>query len=166
MRPRPSLLAGLGLSFACLVASAQAVKAGDIAIVQPYARATAAGQPAGGAYLRLENAGAQADRLVSARADVARSVELHHMQMDGDVMRMRQVEAIDVPAKGTVELKPGGLHLMLMGLKSPLKEGERVRVTLKFQNAGEVKVDFAVQGVKAPEPGSHERAKRHDHAKP
>lgn len=109
-----------------------------------WARPTVQGQSAGGGYLRIENKGGAADRLLSATADVSVRTELHSMTMDGDVMRMRQVEAIDVPAGGTVELKPGGLHLMFMGLKAPLKAGTTFALTLRFEKAGEVKVQAQV----------------------
>jgi hypothetical protein len=75
---------------------------------------------------------------------VAERVELHSMQMQGDVMRMRQVDAIELPAGATVELAPGGLHLMLMGLKSPLKAGERLPLVLRFEKAGELKTELVV----------------------
>jgi copper(I)-binding protein len=76
---------------------------------------------------------------------VSRTVELHEMKMDGDVMRMRQVAAVDVPAGGSVALEPGGLHVMLLGLKAPLKEGDRFPMTLRFEKAGEVKVEVHVE---------------------
>ena len=79
---------------------------------------------------------------------MSKSVELHQMQMQGDVMRMRQVDAIDIPANKSVALEPGGLHIMLVGLKAPLKEGDRFPMTLTFEKAGEVKVDVVVEGVK------------------
>jgi periplasmic copper chaperone A len=127
---------------------AHSFKAGAIDIGHPWARPTAAGQKAGGGYLKLTNAGA-ADRLLSASSDVADSVELHTMSMDGNVMRMRQVEGIDLPAGQTVELKPGGLHIMFMGLKAPLKEGSKFPVKLKFEKAGEVVVEVKVEQPKA-----------------
>ena len=140
------LLGGLAIAGA---AFAHSYQAGDITIGHPHARATAPGQPTGGAYLRVENRGTQADRLMSASAGVSKSVELHQMQMQGDVMRMRQVDAIEIPANKSVALEPGGLHIMLVGLKAPLKEGDRFPMTLTFEKAGEVKVDVVVEGVKA-----------------
>jgi periplasmic copper chaperone A len=119
-------------------------KLGAIAIGHPYARATVPGQPAGGGFLKLENKG-DADRLLSASASVSGSVELHSMSMDGDVMRMRQVNAIDLPAGKTVELKPGGLHIMFIGLKAPLKAGDSFPLKLKFEKAGEVTVEVKVE---------------------
>jgi copper(I)-binding protein len=82
---------------------------------------------------------------VSASADIAGRVELHTMSMDGNVMRMRQVDSIDIPAGKTVELKPGGLHVMFMDIKTPLKTGASFPLTLKFEKAGDVKVNVAVQ---------------------
>jgi len=143
------LAAAIVLAAATTGVQAHTFKAGDIAIGHPYARATAPGQPTGGAYLRLENHGAQGDKLVSASADVSRSVELHEMQMQGDVMRMRQIAAVDIPAHQSVVLEPGGVHIMLVGLKAPLKQGERFQMTLKFEKAGEVKVDVVVEAVNA-----------------
>lgn len=123
---------------------------GPLAIGHPYARATVQGQPVGGGYLKLVNQGKTDDRLIGVTAEVSQSVELHSMSMDGSVARMRQVDAIDVPAGQTVELKPGGLHLMFLGLKAPLKAGTRFPATLKFEKAGEVEVDLVVQDVLAP----------------
>jgi len=138
------ILSSVVLGVAALAAQAHEFKAGAITIGHPYARATAPGQPAGGGFLKLDNGGA-ADRLLSASADVANSVELHSMKMDGDVMQMRQVEAIDLPAGKTVELKPGGLHIMFIGLKAPLKKGDSFPLKLKFEKAGEVTVQVNVE---------------------
>jgi len=117
----------------------------DIRVEQPYARATVPGQMAGGGYLQLQNTGKAADRLLSVSTGVSASAELHTMSMDGDVMRMREVDGIDVPAGQKVELKPGGLHIMFMGLKAPLKAGDSFPATLKFQKAGDVKVTVTVR---------------------
>lgn len=151
----PRLAASAVLALAASAAFAQST----VRVEQPWARATVPGQPAGGGYLKLTNAGAAADRLLSVSADVSSSVELHSMTMDGDVMRMRQVDGIDVPAGGSVELKPGGLHVMFIGLKAPLKAGASFPVTLKFAKAGEVKstmvVKDATAGASAHDHGDH-----------
>ena len=132
--------------FGALVLALSAATAwADIRVEQPYARATGPGQRAGGGYLLLENTGKAADRLLSVRADVSASVELHTMSMDGDVMRMRELDGIDVPAGQRVELKPGGMHIMFMGLKAPLKAGDTFPATLTFQKAGQVKVTVTVK---------------------
>lgn len=129
-----------------LLAQAQSVQLGELMIGLPYARATVPGQTAGGGFLTIENKGAD-DRLVAARAAVSNTVELHTMTMDGNVMKMRAVDAIPVPAGRTVELKPGGLHIMFIGLKAPLGEGDSFPMTLRFEKAGEVTVNVKVQPV-------------------
>ncbi len=139
-----SYFVSLLLGAAALAASAQESKLGALTITQVHARATVPGQRAGAGYLKLHNAG-PADRLLSASSTVSSSVELHSMTMEGDVMRMRQLDAIEVPAGQTVELKPGGLHLMLMGLKAPLKVGDSFVLKLRFENAGELAVQMPVR---------------------
>ena len=149
---RSSALAGLALGLASLFAQAHEFKLGAITIGHPYARATAAGQPTGGAFMSFANTGA-ADKLVSVSADVSKSVELHTMAMEGDVMRMRQVDGIEVGAGKTVELKPGSYHVMFVGLKAPLKAGDKFPLKLKFEKAGEVEVTVNVE---APGAGAAE----------
>ena len=117
---------------------------GQLKIEHPYVRATAPGQKAAGGFMKIENKGA-ADQLIAVSSPVAGEMQLHTMAMDGNVMKMREVKAIDVPANGSVELKPGGLHLMFMDIKSPLKAGESVPVKLKFQKAGEVEIKVPVR---------------------
>lgn len=148
------LFTAVVIATASVAAHAHSYKIGAIDIGHPYARATAPGQPTGGGFLKLTNKG-ESDRLLSARADVSAAVELHVMKMEGDVMRMRQVDAVDVPAGETVELKPGGLHIMFVDLKAPLKAGDRFPMTLKFEKAGEVTVDVKVEKV-AAEPAAHQ----------
>lgn len=135
--------------FAAVSAYAQATVKVDGA----WARPTVQGQNVGGGYLRITG-GAAADRLLSATAGVSRTVELHSMAMEGDVMRMRQLDAVTVPAGQTVELKPGGMHLMFVGLSQPLKNGDSFALTLRFEKAGEVKVDVKVMQ-QAGMPGGH-----------
>jgi copper(I)-binding protein len=108
-----------------------------------WARPTVQGQSGGGGFLTIVG-GDRSDRLVGARADIAKDVQLHTMTMDGNVMHMREVPAIDVPAGRTVELRPGGYHVMFMGLKQPLKVGEHFPLTLRFEKAGDVKVEMQV----------------------
>lgn len=140
-----ALAAGLSLA-AAVPAVAQSAKAGAISIQRPWVRPTPPGAPTGGGYVTLVNSGSQPDRLLGGSTPVAARLEVHEMSMDGSIMRMRKLENGLALAPGkTVELKPGGLHLMLIGLKRPLKPGERVPVTLKFERAGEVAVTFMVQ---------------------
>jgi copper(I)-binding protein len=96
-------------------------------------------------YMVIHNASADADRLVGATAAVARTVELHETRIEGGMAQMRKIDGIPVPAKGKVELKPGGLHVMLIGLKRDLKAGETFPVTLKFQRSGEVRLTVRVR---------------------
>lgn len=119
---------------------------GQLTIDHPYARSTAPGQKVAGGFMKIENKGA-ADQLVSASSPVAGEMQLHTMTMDGNVMKMREVKMIEVPANGSVELKPGGLHLMFMDIKTPLKAGESVAVKLKFQKAGEVEIKVPVRDI-------------------
>jgi len=121
---------------------------GSLSIGHPWARETAKGQAAGGAFLTIANKGNQADRLVSASSPVAREVQIHAMSMDGGVMRMRPLrQGLPIPAGKTVKLEPGGYHMMLTGLKQPLERGTRVPLTLHFQRAGTLQVELAVHQI-------------------
>ena len=133
------------MAFAASI-QAQEAKVGSIKIENAYVRATAPGQPAAGAFMKIENSGS-ADQLVSASSPAAGEVQLHQMSMEGNVMKMGQVKDIAVPASGSVDLKPGGYHIMLMNIKAPLKAGETVPVKLKFAKAGEVEVKLPVNAV-------------------
>ena len=128
-------------------------QAGDLQIGHPYARTTPPGATTAGAYLSIDNKGKTAEKLLRVTSPVAGLVELHSMSMDGNVMRMRAVTAIDVAAGATVKLAPGGLHVMLQELKRPLKKGDRVPLTLVFERAGEVKLELAVQDAAAAATG-------------
>ena len=140
-------LGALLLALAGTVASAQAAPK----VEDAWARPTVSGQAGGGGFLKITSP--TADRLVAATAPVSKTVELHTMQMDGNVMRMRQVPAIDIPAGQTVELKPGGLHVMFIGLTQTLKDGATFPLKLRFEKAGEVEVEVKVR-TQAQEPAS------------
>ena len=156
-RMTTGLLAAAFIAFvAAAPVRADDVKAGDLVITQAWTRATPGGAKTGGGFLTIENKGSTPDRLVGVSADAAGKVEVHEMAMDGGVMKMRPVEgglAID-PGK-TVKLAPGGLHLMMMDLKSPLKQGDKLPVTLQFEKAGKVAVTLDVAGVGAPGPSGN-----------
>lgn len=145
MRFRPFFLLAAALAVGGS-AHAHEYKAGDISVGHPYARPTVPNQPAGGAYVTLENKGQTADKLVSASSPVAKSVEIHSMAMENNVMKMREVPGIELkPAEKTV-MKPGdGYHLMLMGLNKPLKAGEKFPLTLQFEKAGKVEISVWVE---------------------
>jgi copper(I)-binding protein len=137
-------------------AAAHDYRAGPIRIDHPWARPTVSGQGAGGGFMLLDNSKGGADRLLAASSPAAERVELHSMAMDGDVMRMRQIDAIDLPAGQTVALKPGGLHFMLIGLKRPLALGSRVPMKLRFEKAGEVSVEVVIENAPAaPDHSGH-----------
>ena len=137
-------------------AHAHGFKAGELTINHPYATPSLKGSKTGAAYIRsIKNNGKQADQLISARTTVAESVELHQMQMDGDVMKMRPVSAIDLPANAELRMMhgtPDGYHLMLMNLKQPLKDGDRFQLWLQFKNSGEREVTVYVQTPKSGTP--------------
>ena len=139
--------------------AAEKVKLGNLEIEDPYTRATVSAQKVGGGFVGIENKG-PVDKLIAASSSAAKEVQLHSMSMEGNVMKMREVKSIDVPANGEVKLQPGGLHLMFIGLNKQLKAGESVPVKLKFEKAGEIEVQFHVKDVRPAhgEPG-------HDHSK-
>lgn len=140
-----ALLLATGL-FAATPTVAHDVKFAGFTIEHPWARASAGPARNSAAFMTIHNSGA-ADRLIAAAGDVAARVELHTHMMEGDVMKMRQVEAIDVPAGGMATLQPGGFHVMLIGLHEPLKEGDRFPLTLTFEKAGEVTLEIAVEAI-------------------
>ncbi|NKC34421.1 copper chaperone PCu(A)C [Falsiroseomonas selenitidurans] len=149
--------AGLGaLLLLALPAAAETVTQGPLRIEAGWSRAAGAGR-VGAGFLTIRNTGSTADRLVSARADAARTVELHTHLRENGIMRMRPVEAIDLPPGETVTLQPGGLHLMLIDLTQALNTGETVPVTLVFEKAGTMQVRLAVQaaGARGPAAAMH-----------
>ena len=141
---------------------AEDVKAGDLVITQAWSRATPTGAKVAGAYLTVENKGSTADRLVGGSGDVAGRVEIHEMAMDDGVMKMRPLDQglVIEPGK-TVKLAPGGNHMMLLDLKTQLKQGDKVPMTLQFEKAGKVDVSLDVQGVGAQAPGGGDHSGGH-----
>ena len=138
-------LAALCIQALAATASAGDVKAGSLTIEQPWVRATIGDSADSAAYMKIENAGDQPDRLVAVKTDAAEDAMLHESRMEDGVMKMVHLpDGIEIPAHGAAELKPLGMHVMLMGLKQPLKEGGRLPLTLTFATAGEVKVDAVV----------------------
>jgi periplasmic copper chaperone A len=123
---------------------AQNALIGPIKIENAYTRATMPGQQVAGGFMKIENKTGPADQLVSVSSPISGEVQLHEMSMEGNVMKMRQVQGIAVPAGGAVELKPGGLHIMFINIKAPLTAGETVPVKLKFAKAGEVELKMPV----------------------
>jgi hypothetical protein len=136
------------------VARAEEVRAGDLVITQAWSRATPGGAKVGAGYLTIENKGAGSDRLVGAVADVAGKIEVHEMAVTNGVMTMRPLDkGLPIEPGKIVKLAPGGYHLMMLDLKSPLKQGDQVPLTLEFEKAGKVKLTLDVAGVGAQGPG-------------
>ncbi|MCR0984380.1 copper chaperone PCu(A)C [Roseomonas populi] len=149
-------LAGLATLGVLALVTPLAAQAPGITVDQPWARAAIQGGT-GGAFLTIRNAGTQPDRLVGAATPLARSVEIHETVREGDVMRMRPVPGIPVPAGGSAELRPGGPHVMLVGLSEALRPGSRFPLTLTFERAGSVEVQVAVQAAGASAPAAGHR---------
>lgn len=142
------------LTLALLVAMAMPLlahgyKAGEIEIGHPWSRATPNGAKVAAGYLKLKNDGSEADRLISVTSDISGRAEIHEMSVSAEgVMTMRPLtDGVEIPAGGAVELKPGGVHLMFLDLKSGPKEGERFKGTLTFEKSGTVEVEFAVEAM-------------------
>ena len=141
----------------CAAASAHDYQAGAVHVDHPYARATVPGQPSGAAYMTLENRGKDGDRLIAAASPAAQKTEIHTMAMDGNVMKMRQVDGIELAPAAKVVMKPGdGYHIMLLGLKQQLKIGDTLPLTLTFEKAGKLEVSVQVQEVKQPMKHGHQ----------
>jgi copper(I)-binding protein len=151
-----NFIAGV-LGSACMFAApapAHEYKQGGIVVENPWARATPV--KVGGAYMKLRNTGAAADRLVKVSAPAAEKVELHETRVEVGMAMMRPVGPVELAPGATVEFKPGGLHMMLMGLAQPLKEGERLKLVLTFEKAGTIEVEAVVEKAGAMSPGYHQ----------
>jgi periplasmic copper chaperone A len=125
----------------------------QVQVENAWIRPTAPGAKVAAGYMTLRNASAGADRLVSATTAAAEKVETHVTMKDGDILRMREVKGYEIPAKGSFELKPGGAHLMLVNIKAPMVQGQKVQATLRFEKSGEQKVEFTVR---QPAPAGHD----------
>lgn len=141
---RIAFAAAAGLLAFGIATAAQAVELKDA-----WARASAGPARAGAAFMTIVNTGTEDDRVVAASAPVSVVTELHTHIKEGEVMRMRQVPDIAVPAGETVMLQPGGLHVMFMQLAEPLKEGDTFPVTLTFEKAGDKTIEVTVKGAGA-----------------
>jgi len=124
--------------------------AGSLKISAPWARATPKGAQVGGGYMTITNNGSTPDRLISGASGISSSFEVHEMSMDGGVMKMRMLkDGLEIKPGETVTLKPGGYHIMFMGLKDQLKQGDTFKSTLEFAKAGKVDVEFNIEGIAA-----------------
>lgn len=148
---RPSFIIAAVLA-ACVAMPAQAedITAGSLKISAAWTRATPKGASVGGGYMKITNSGSAPDRLVGGATDISDRLEVHEMSMENGVMKMRPlVKGIEIKPGQTVEFKPGGNHVMFLGLKQPLAQGEPIKATLVFEKAGKVDVTFAVEGIGA-----------------
>jgi copper(I)-binding protein len=126
----------------------QMIKVGDLEIMAPIIRATPPNAKVAAGYMTIKNKGSETDRLTGGTATFAEVVEVHEMKMDGEIMRMREIEGgLEIPAGGEVVLKTGGLHIMFMKLKEQMKEGDTHKVTYQFENAGSVELELPVKHV-------------------
>jgi copper(I)-binding protein len=142
------LSAAIAITLAAVLTSASGAAASSIMIVEAYARASATPVArAGAAYVSVMNHGGEADRLVSAATPAARAADIHMTEVVDGVMKMKAAGPLDIPAMGTIEMKPGGYHIMLIGLKAPLRKGDEIEITLSFEKAGEVAVKVPVGDV-------------------
>jgi periplasmic copper chaperone A len=137
--------AGALVLFSFNAAQAHEYQDGDLTIIHPWARPTAEGQNNAAVYLSITDDGPSADRLVSAETPVAAKTELHKTVEEGGVAKMIPEKAIEVNAGSVVEFKPGGYHIMLIGLKHRLEEGQMVPITLSFEKGGTVKVEAKIE---------------------
>ena len=148
------MAAALLLGFAVPFAAAHG-DTGDISVSNAWTRATPGGARNAAVYMEIASKGMAGDKLVGAKSDAAGRAELHNHIHESGVMKMRRVEAIDVPPGKSVTLEPGGLHLMLFDLKRPLKAGDKLDLTLVFEKAGNIDVTATVEPISAKGPGGH-----------
>jgi copper(I)-binding protein len=155
MKRRSALLVPLAGSMAALAALAGTPPA--LTVADAWARATAPGSPVGAVYLVIDNAAGTADRLLSVETDRAGQCEVHTIVHDGDVMKMRRVDPLPIAAGERVAFEPGGIHIMLMGLRSPLVEGGSLHLVMHFEAAGERHIEARVVAATAagPQPEHH-----------
>jgi periplasmic copper chaperone A len=149
-------LFGAALPLTCTItAHAADYDIGAIHITQPWARATPKGASSGAAYMTITNNGQKSDRLSCVSSDASTECQIHSMTMEGGVMKMRPVEGgLEIKPGETVTLKPSGFHVMLVHLKHPLKQGNEVKVALKFEQAGIIDVEFPIAAIGAAAPGA------------
>lgn len=136
----------LAIALSATLALAHGYKLGSLEIKHPWAKATVEGAPVAGGFLTVVNTGTEPDRLVKVSADAAGMIQIHEMKVEDGVMKMGEIPGgIEIAPGATVELKPGGLHVMFMGLKAPFKEGETVKAVLTFEKAGDIAVEFKIE---------------------
>jgi len=150
MRPYSKFAVVSVMIAAAFPAFAQGTGSSTMAVEQPWARATPAGAKTGAVYMTLDNKSGTADRPTGVSSDVADKLQIHEMKVENGVMKMREIAGgLSIPASGSVVLKPGSYHVMLIGLKKPLTVGEKFPLTLTFEKAGNISVTVPVQAMGA-----------------
>jgi copper(I)-binding protein len=155
MKIRQALALTLSVMLATAPAFAHKYDLGSLTINHPWARPTPPGLKVTAVYFDIRNNASTPDRLVGWTSSSAMRAELHETRIEGGMAKMRPVSALVLPANGRVKAEPGGLHLMLMELKQPLKVGDRIPVTLKFERAGSVNVEAVVEDGKKSAKDEH-----------
>lgn len=146
-------LIAIAVATFALPALAHDYKLGSLKIGNPWTRATPPSAQSGGGFLTITNKGTTPDRLVAVRSTASNKTEIHEMRMDGNVMRMRELDkGLEIPPGATVELKPGSYHLMFMELKAPFAKDAKIPATLVFEKAGSVDVELSVAAMGAASP--------------
>jgi copper(I)-binding protein len=149
------ILFAAALALGANAAFAAEFKAGSLEIKNPWTRATPKGASVAGGFLTITNTGTAADKLVGGSVPFAGRFEVHEMKMDEGVMRMRPLSGgLEIKPGASVEFKPGSYHLMFMGLKQPLHQGQPVKGTLMFEKAGTVEIEYSVEPIGAPRPAA------------
>jgi copper(I)-binding protein len=144
------IVVALALTIAAILASATGVSASDIVVREAFARASATpSAQAGAAYVTLTNMASEPVRILSAASPAAQSAEMHRMVMNGEVMHMEPAGAVDLPPHETLTMAPGGLHVMLTGLKAPLRQGDTIELVLMLEKGGPISVEVPVGGIAA-----------------
>lgn len=139
----------LALVFSATLALAHGYKLGNLEIKHPWAKATISGQPVAGGFMKITNNGTEPDRLLKITSGVSDMIQIHEMKVEDGIMKMGEIPGgLEIAPGATVELKPGALHVMFMGIKAPFKEGETVKATLTFEKAGTIGVEFKVDAAK------------------
>ena len=152
---RTKLVLAAAIALVASTATAEDYNVGMIRVASPWARATPRGAAVAGAYMTISNRGTAPDRLIGGSTPVANRFEIHLMEMDQGVMRMRPVEGgLEIKPGQSVELKPSSVHVMLTGLKQPLEIGQHVKATLEFEKAGKVDIEYMVEAIGANGPAA------------
>lgn len=139
----------LAIALSATLALAHGYKLGNIEIKHPWAKATIAGQPVAGGFMKIVNTGTEPDRLLKVASGVSDTIQIHEMKVEDGVMKMGELpDGLEIAPGAAVELKPGGLHVMFIGIKAPFREGEMVKATLTFEKAGTIEVEFKIDAAK------------------